>query len=119
MCLTILKEKLPGKGNYSTFDLDDDDVVLLGLHPAVEQNRVSIKLSKKVNMMQMWRFLGHKIDKSKTKEDREFHDQILDDAMRFVDDNWFISCTTTKGSSRKFSNTLRWYGWREVRRKFF
>jgi hypothetical protein len=88
MRLTILKEKTPVKGNYSTFDLDDNDAVL-GLHPAVEQNRVSIKLSKKVNM-QMWRLLEHKIDESKSKEERQFHDQILDDAMRFVDDNWFI-----------------------------
>jgi hypothetical protein len=40
--------------------------------------------------MQMWSVLDHKIAKSKSKEERLFNEDIMQDAVKVVEDKWLI-----------------------------
>jgi hypothetical protein len=86
--LQILKETFAGSNRYIPCTLEDDSTVL-GLHHAVKENRVWIWYSKKVDM-QMWSVLDHKIAKSKSKEERLFNEDIMQDAVKVVEDKWLI-----------------------------
>jgi hypothetical protein len=81
--LRILKETFAGSNRYIPCTLEDDSTVL-GLHHAVKENRVWIWYSKKVDM-QMW-----SVSKSKSKEERLFNEDIMEDVMKVVEDKWLI-----------------------------
>jgi hypothetical protein len=89
--LQILQENMPGTGNYIPCHLNDDNIIL-GLHQAVKDCVVWIWVSKKTDM-KMWSVLEHKIDDSTNKMERLWHKDILDDAMKWVEDNWLIFVT--------------------------
>jgi hypothetical protein len=61
----------------------------VGLHHAVKENKVWIWYSKKVDM-QMWSVMDHKIEQSKSKEERLLNKNIMDDAMMVVEDKWLV-----------------------------
>jgi hypothetical protein len=86
--LRILKETIAGLNMYIPCTLEDDSTVL-GLHHAVQDNRVWIWYSKKRDM-QMWSVLDHKIAYSKNKEQRLFNKNIMEDTMKVVEDKWLI-----------------------------
>jgi hypothetical protein len=86
--LQILKETFAGSNRYIPCTLEDDSMVL-GLHHAVKENRVWIWYSKKVDM-QMWSVLDHKIAYSKSKEQRLFNKNIMEDTMKVVEDKWLV-----------------------------
>jgi hypothetical protein len=87
--LRILKETFAGSNGYITCTLEDNSTVL-GLHHAVkEKNKVWIWYSKKVDM-QMWSVLDHKIAYSKSKEQRLFYKNIMEDTMKVVEDKWLV-----------------------------
>jgi hypothetical protein len=71
-----------GSDRYILCTLKDDSTVL-GLHHVVKENRVWIWYSKKVDV-QMWSVLDNKIEQSKSKEERLFNKDIMEDAMMVV-----------------------------------
>jgi hypothetical protein len=87
--LRILKETFAGSNGYIPCTLEDDSTVL-GLHHAVkEKNKVWIWYSKIVDM-QMWSVLDHKIAYSKSKEQRLFNKNIMEDTMKVVENKWLV-----------------------------
>jgi hypothetical protein len=82
---------MPGTGNYIPYQHNDDNIIL-GWHQAVKDGVVWIWVSKK-NEMNMWSVLEHKIDNSDNTKEKLWHKDILDDAMKLVEDNWLIFVT--------------------------